>query len=173
MRRGQQPSGSMILLAVLAVLYLMAWGGTRAVKAVLFDINCGGHITRASHANTVDLARQELVGVVKYLEENRLTDGYTSILYQTPDEDVGFWYKNLKDSLEELHHVKSDASQLEKSNVLIKLRESLQSHGEKGDSIIVPGGISVYPNNTAYAVWASISGLLFLIAGFKSGIIEP
>ena len=94
---------------------------------------------------------------MQYIEENGLTKGYTSILYRTPDEDIGFWHENLKASLEELRAVKGGATQLEKSNILIKLRETLLDHSSSGVSITVPSGVSVFPSNMAWMLWGGFS----------------
>ncbi len=126
-------------------------------KSVMFDINCGNRMGRASDANSITLAREEMEVVVKYLEDNQFTTGYTSVIYNTPDEDMGFFYKNMKSALEELISIKETASPMEKSNLLMKLRESLTHHGEKGSSITVPSGISFAPHNVAFAIWGIIS----------------
>jgi hypothetical protein len=118
---------------------------------------------RAADANTLDLAIKEMEIVVRYLEKKGMTKGYTSILYRTPDEDLEFFYKNMKTALEELKSVRANASPLEKSNVLMKLRETLLD--EKGSSIeiTVPPGISIYPNNVSYAISGVISVILLII----------
>jgi len=113
-----------------------------------FDRNCKAYIYRTSEANTIPLATQELSIVVDYLEKNELTSGYTSIFVNDPAEDIGFWYTNLKESLNELQNLNSNSA-LEKSNILLKLRESLLS--EKGKAII-PKGLNVYPHNLAWGL---------------------
>lgn len=118
---------------------------------------------RAADANSVQLAVQEMRVVMDYLESKKLTGGYTSIFYRTPDEDIGFWYNNMKSSLEELMSLKPEASSLEKSNVLMKLRETLADHGQSMQ-ITVPSGISVYPGNAALMVLGSLTAIL-AIAG--------
>jgi hypothetical protein len=135
-----------ILLTLFTVLSLI-WGSVRIFNAISFNKNCGGYLTRAANANTVELASKELTKAIKYLDNNELTTGYTSVIYTTPDEDIGYWYSNLEASLKELKSVNENASLLEKSNVLMKLRESLTSNGEGGDRLIVPKGISMYPYN--------------------------
>ena len=80
-------------------------------------------------------------------------------------EDVGFWYQNLKASLGELEQVSSTATQLEKSNLLIKLRETLLDQGKEGISITSPDGISRFPLNTAYAIAGIIFFVLFIVGG--------
>ena len=131
------------------------WGTVRIVKGITFNQECGGYLSRAANANTVDLAKTELKRATDYLEQRDLTEGYTSVLWKTPDEDIGFWYSNLKASLDELEATAPDATPLERSNVLMKLRETLMtSSSEGGSSVTVPDGISVYPSNTLFFCWA-------------------
>lgn len=149
---------------VIAFVLLMMWMGARIYNSYLFDIGAGGHLKRAADSNTVELATKEIDVAVKYIEDKGLTNGYTSIIFKTPDEDIGFWYQNLKSSLAELKAVPANANQLEKSNVLMKLRETLVDQGDKGVSITAPDGISVYPNNTAFALWGWLSLIGFLLS---------
>jgi hypothetical protein len=101
----------------------------------------------------VELARVELSKAVEAAKEQKLTEGFTSVLYQTPDEDVGFWFQNLSASLEELGALPANATPLESSNMLMKLRETLVQQGEKGDSLNAPSGITVHPYNLAFTLW--------------------
>ena len=157
-------------LEVMSYFPVLIWGGFRIYNSVAYNIDCGGHIKRAADANTVELATQEMKTVVAYLEARGMTSGYTSVLYQTPDEDVGFWYQNLKASLGELEKITPQTTQLERSNILIKLRETLL---DQGQSVVVtqPNGISVYPNNVAYA-WFGLLGLIAVICGFSPHILS-
>ncbi|MFA5135297.1 MAG: hypothetical protein WC505_05965 [Patescibacteria group bacterium] len=145
----------------LAALVLLIWGGVRAVCAIDFDQNCGGYLKRAADANTVETAHQELGKALKYIEAKHLTQGYTSVLWNTPDEDVGFWYHNLKSAQQELTKVTTTTTQLERSNLLLKLRETLLDK----DGITVPDGISVYPMNTFLWWLGVIASLLLFGAG--------
>lgn len=130
-----------------------------------FNVEIGGHMERAANANTIELATQEMETVVTNMERNELTKGYTSIIFPEPNEDVEFWYKNMNDSLKELKSVNLNASQLEKSNILMKLRETLTDSGSKGQNkIVVPTGISRYPYNALYLIWGILS-ILMLIFG--------
>lgn len=151
-----------VVLVIIFGLLLVAWTGTRAVQSIVFDRNCGGHLKRAADANTVELATKEMETVVHYAEREGITSGYTSVIYRTPDEDVGFWYDNMRASLMELKDVKPDATQLEKSNVLIKLRETLLDHG-RSTSITAPESISIFPYNVLYAVWGTLSLILVIV----------
>ena len=122
------------------------------VKSVKFDQQCGGYLEQAANANTVELAKERLDIAIKYIEDNNLTTGYTSVLWKTEDENLEFWYRNVKACCNELEEAMG-MSQLEKSNVLMKVRESLkESKGEYGDKVIIPVGISRYPNNLAWGI---------------------
>lgn len=151
-------------LGVFLILTFVAWGGYRVVANINFKRNCGGYLKRAADANTVQLAQRELSTALSYIEKEGLITGYTSVIYRTPSEDVGFWHTNLKASLEELNTVSPNATQLEKSNVLLKLRQTLLDHTGGSESITVPSGISVYPNNALVAV-IGVFTFAFLVVG--------
>lgn len=124
------------------------------IKNIQFDQDCGGYLSLAANANTVEIAGEQLDIALKYMEENKLTSGYTSILYKTPDEDVGYWYRNIKSARGELSTIAPNASQLEKTNVLMKLRETLAAG--------TPVGIALYPNNVFYGLLIFIVSMAFL-----------
>lgn len=147
--------GGMIILNILFLLFLTV----SIILSIQFNINCTDRLKRAADSNTIDLAKEEINAAVSYLKENNLTSGYTSILYKSPSEDIGFWYKNLTSSLSELENIKPKSSQLEKSNILLKLRETLLDESKSGHSVTKPSGIQKYPNNTIFALWGWISFL--------------
>lgn len=151
------------IIGILLCIPLLFWVGARVYKEVVFSIECEGRLKRAAHANTVELAREEIQIAKKYMVSHNLTSGYTSILYNTPDEDVGFWYRNISEALQELDQVKGRASQLEKSNLLMKLRETLLDQGEKGVKVTIPDGIAVFPHNFSYMVTGWLSSLLLCL----------
>jgi hypothetical protein len=153
---------AIVVLSILAIVFC-GWMTTRVVKGVIFDRECEGHLKRASDANTISLAAKELTTAVDYLNARGFTEGYTSVFYRTPDEDIGFWYNNLSQSLTELKECPDDATQLEKSNLLMKLRETLLDDGQSGVRVTVPMGMSIYPYNFLYFLW-SLSGLLLCLA---------
>jgi hypothetical protein len=142
----------------------MLWTGIRIYNSVVFDIHCEGHLKRAADSNTVETAQKELAVAIKYLEDHNMNQGYTSVLWKTPSEDVGFWYQNLKAAHAELSKVNSETTQLERTNILMKLRETLLDHGKDGDHVTAPDGISVFPNNTV----VFISGwVVFIMVGIS------
>jgi hypothetical protein len=122
---------------------------------VEFEVECSGHLKRAADASSVKLALSELDTAIVYMEKNELTEGYTSVLWKTPDEDVGFWYENIVGARDELAKLPEDTSQLERSNMLMKLRETLLDSSSDGVSVTVPAGASRHPYNLLFAILSS------------------
>jgi len=162
---------SRVLLSILLFIPIITWGCGRFINSVQFDQNGGGNLKRAADANTVELAKEELGKAIAYFEQRQLTSGYTSIVYHTPDEDLEFWYKNLKAAYGELETVQPYTTQLERTNVLMKLRETLLDNTGEGTSVTLPQGISIYPYNGFYMLWAIFGGILAAVGSLI--ILEP
>lgn len=146
-----------LVLAILCTFVFISWGIVRIVKVVSFDLNCGAYLKRAAEANTVEIAKGELVKALNYMENNNLTEGVVSIFLKNPTNDIGFWYNNIKSANEELNNLTEDATALEKTNVLMKLRESITDRDNGNTAVTVPTGISIYPNNISYFIWGSLA----------------
>lgn len=153
------------VLTLIFFLVFAGWAGTRALQSVFLKRDMTGHLKLAADANTIGLAKRELGIAVKYLEDHSYKSGFTSIIFETPDEDIGFWYENLSSALKELESAPADVSRLEASNTLIKLRETLLDTSKEGSSVTVPDGFSIYPYNLAFAIWGWLSGVLLCFFG--------
>jgi hypothetical protein len=160
-----------VVAVVVGLLLLLSWAGVRIVNDIQFSRQCTGHIKRAADSNTVELAEEELKVALDYAERNGMTSGYTSVMYQSPDEDVKFWYTNLHDAYHQLLALPETATPLEKSNLLMKLRQTLLDHGKDGESVTYPSGLSVFPNNGFYAWWGWL-GLILLAIGIGGALLE-
>ena len=110
-------------LGVLLIVLGFIIPAVRIVKSIQFDQECCGYLKQAADANTVELAYDRITKALDYIEKNNLTSGYTSILYKTEEDNIEFWYNNIKACSEELKECQ-EGTQLEKSNVLMKVRES-------------------------------------------------
>lgn len=142
--------GSVILgacLALVGALLFGVWFTVRVYSNLSFKQKCEGYIKQAADANSPELALEKLNISIKYIEANNLTSGSTAIVFPLPSEDLGFWYKNLKEAQKGLSEIKPDATPLEKSNQLMKLRETLLDKSDHGEDVTVPEGISIFPNN--------------------------
>lgn len=132
-------------------------------KSYKMDVDCIGHLKRASDANSVELAKKELKTAIDYLEKNDITEGTTGVFLFRPSNDVSFWYSNLKVALEDLNRLPSNVTELEKSNVLIKLRETLLDHDQTGDVITVPSDIQFFPYNGFWLFVETFGTIWFLL----------
>ena len=148
-----------MVFAIIATVVFGAWACVRTVKAVEFKLNCEQYLKRAADANIVETAKEELGKAISYAEANNLTEGVVSIFLHQPKNDIGYWYKNMTEAYSELENLPENATSLEKTNVLMKLRESLTDDTESGISVTIPEGISIYPNNASYLWWGLVSGI--------------
>lgn len=159
---------NVILYAVIATLIFGAWATMRIVKSVEFDTNCTQYLKRAADASSVETAKEQLGRAISYAESQNLTGGVVSIFLHQPKNDIGYWYRNMTEAYTELENVHEDASQLEKTNVLMKLRETLTDQKDSGTSVTVPSGISIYPSNVMYFWWGLISGIACVVLWGKA-----
>jgi len=159
------------LVSILITFVALAIGGLWIYQRIQFKQNCTGYLKQSADANTVEVASERLGKALEYIEYKGWTDGYTSVLYKTEDENVGFWYRNLKDSKKELDEARGK-SQFEKTNVLMKLRETLTDNGESGTKLTYPTGLMFYPNNLLWGIVRGIGILcvvfLFIVVGGKN-----
>ncbi len=139
------------------------------VKTVQFSANCGDYIELSADANSVVLAEKHLTSAINYLEENNLTSGQAKWFVAYPKNDIGLWYENLKTAQSQLQEMIKDGNytELEQSNMLMKLRETLMNGGES-ENITVPLAISLMPNGTLL-VW--LNSVLWMFAWALGGIM--
>lgn len=139
-----------LALTIVCTVLFVGWAALLTVKEVQFDMNCNSYIHRAAGAMDVQTAKTELAKAIDYIEQNNLTEGNASIFFENPRNDIGFWYNTLKTAYNELDTFPEDATQLEKSNFMMRMYESFLEVG-------LPFGISIYPNNVFYFWWAILS----------------
>ena len=159
--------GALFVISLIAFIVIAI---TCTVKSIKFDQNCGGYLKQTADANTPEIALERISLAIDYIEAKRLKFGYTSVLYKTEDENVEFWYKNIKACQKELENC-LDGTQLEKSNVLMKVRESLTDDYNGRTTLTLPTGISRHPYNKAWA-WACWSAVIVLIVSGAVLVIE-
>ena len=149
-------------IAIFLIIFSLISPTITVINLIKFNQNCGGYLKQAADANSVELSLERLDIALRYIEEKNLTDGYTSIFYKTEDDNIGFWYQNLKTCREELVNC-LESTQLEKTNVLLKVRESLTDDGKDGTVLTLPNGISRYPDNGLFCFWNTLSLILMFI----------
>ncbi len=165
-RHGEKASWTMVVCGITLIVPVLLLAGWLLVRDIQFDRKCEGYLKRAADSNTIQLAEKELSVAILYIEESNMIEGFTSVIYETPDEDVGFWYTNLRNSLDELQAVKPEATPLERSNILMKLRETLLDDTSQGVTVTTPKGISRFPYNTMFAVFVVLGIIAAMFGAF-------
>lgn len=151
-----------ILLCVPAVIILVA-GISRYVD---FEQQIRGHLKRAADASNPEMAIKELDYVIQLLEERRWTTGSSYLVYETPEADVGFWYRNIAGARDSLADLADQTSELEKSNTLMRVRETLMDER----FVTHPPGMSLYPHYRTYVVFGVLAfGLAVLGVSIACG----
>lgn len=146
-------SKSFVTIASLIMMLVgLAMISCNVVRYINFNRHCIGHLKRAANANTISIAAKELKTVIDYAEAHNLTNGYTSVFYKTPDEDIEFWYNNLTNAYAELLNLPDDIDALTATNVLLKLRESITDQDSSGSNAVKPTGLAYYPHNLGYGL---------------------
>jgi len=161
-----EKSNLYLLIAIFAFVVLIGLYIGMGVRQIKFEQNCEGHLKRAADANSIELAERELQTALEYMWWKGYSKGYTSVIYRTPDEDVEFWYNNINSAYEELKSLPEDVTPLERTNVLMKLRETLTDEGETGVHITYPKGICNFPHNKFYFWMRALCYFMIILFGF-------
>ena len=164
-RKSRRKKRQRVIVLILFTLLCCISPTVTIVRSIQFNQNCAGYLKQAADANNPELALERISVALDYIEANNLTDGYTSILWKTEDENVEFWYRNIVACKNELKACLG-TSQLERKNVLMKVRESLTDEGEKGTVLTIPDGISRHPYNWLWAIINTISFIMLIASAF-------
>ena len=153
----------LLFVAIVLTIVFVASIIANSVMMFQFKTNCEQYIKRAAEASNVETAKEELAKAVHYAESNNLTEGNTGVFFNQPKNDVGYWYKNMKQAYDELNKLPEDATQLEESNLLMRVRETLVFDGKLNVQVTHPENIHLYPNVVAFVIWMLGSGIICLI----------
>ena len=151
------------ILCIICIMIPTIVYGVAIGKTLLMDANCISYFKMASDANSVELAAKHISSGIKYLEDNDLTEGSTHIFIYNPRNDLGLWYENLKSAQVQLQELntKEDLTELEESNALMKLRETLL---DSSGGVTHPDMITFYPNQFSWSLWLWLSWILYIVA---------
>jgi hypothetical protein len=116
------------------------------------------YLKLAADAPTLPLAERHLSTAVRNMEARGWTSGNTALIFKVPLRDIGFWYQNTKGALDELEAlIATDASltPVDRSNALVKLRETLMD----GNYLTFPEWGELAPYNALF-FWMVVAGAL-------------
>ena len=156
-----------IFLTIIFILIPSISYTNAIVKDIKFNAECINYFELAADANNVVLAEKYLTKGIEYLENHNLTSGYTKVFVYKPINDIGIWYENLKAAQAQTQELatKSELTDLEESNCLMKLRETLLNNE---GFVNHPSLIIFHPNATSW-FWKINLLWLFYIAAFITG----
>ena len=132
-------------------------------KEYQFNKNCEEWLKLAADANNIPIAKARLDKAISYLEKENITQGYTSLWFQTPDTSITEWYTNLKATQRNLENFKLDVTESDINNTLMKLRETLLDRGDHGDRVTLPPFIQYAPHNLLLFIVSIVFCLMLLI----------
>ena len=110
----------------------------------------------AADAPTLQLAERYLSTAVRNMEARGWTTGSTALIFKTPRRDIGFWYQNTSGALgdvQALLAVEATLTPVDRSNALVKLRETLMD----GPALTFPEWVELAPHNALF-FWTILLG---------------
>lgn len=164
----QRTKSPMILFGIVLIVVGLVGISVPIIYELSFSWNCEEYIKRAADSASPERCGEELDKAIAYAKENDLTYGNTGIIFRTPKGDVGFWYNNLlsaRQALKEVENKDGEAkpNALERSNVLIRVRETLVDQGNDVE-VTLPPRISFYPH-VLLILTLMIGGIIIAGAG--------
>ena len=148
------------IVAIVATVLWIAWIVSSGVMDYQFDKNCRQYLVRAANASCVELAIEDLEKALDYAESKNLTKGIVSIFLEQPKNDIGYWYRNIYEALNELKSLSPEASTLGKTNALMQLKETLLTDDATATT---PSDIGLYPHNKAYFWWGMVTSFVMIL----------
>ncbi len=155
-------------LCFIFVCVFALYAGSCTYRQITFNQEVGSYLEQAASANTVPLAKEMLAKALNGIERRGLTRGNTSLFFDVATNDVGIWYRNIKDSYEELDRVSqsdSKTSSLETSNMLLKLRDTLTDQRQGNTVLVTPEYLAFHPHRGLFA-FLDFCAFLFLLLAF-------
>jgi hypothetical protein len=160
--------------AVCLILPALVFTGIGASIDYQFNQNLETRLIRASHAPDVEIALEEFKVVQKYLSDNNLSSGNSSIWLDTVQNDVTYFKRSIDSSVNDLTKLSKDPEASKNaagSNELLRIEQTFKATGEKGaDNLRMPSSLSRFPNQR---LWFFGGGMLWIVFvfGFLSLLI--
>lgn len=165
-------TGNILLLFIFAIVGIVMIGAA-FFKTIEFKQQFTSYVKGAADANSVELALDRLDPAIAFLEETNRTEGYSHIIIRTESANVGFWYDNLVSARNDIQKAveNEDLTQLEESNVLMKLRETLIDDSSDSPKITSPDHIVFYPNALGWYFLIILGIVSLILAGWQIVVI--
>jgi hypothetical protein len=167
---------AMVTLAT-TIAMVAGWVGTNIHLNKNWDAGVGSYLAAAINTRDPQKASKYLNNAVSFLEERGQTDGFTSIAYKTPDEDLNEWATGVAEATETAASVPADepmigkmhtpwVQQLIKHKIVVANVTGLDPVTGKTSFVYdlkYPSGIGRAPYN-GYLFWSLMGLLLGVVA---------
>lgn len=130
-----------------SLMVLLALGVYAVIANARLEWGCIQYLKRAADASTPALALGNLDTAIAYLGRYGLTVGSTAMFFDSPEDDVGYWYANLRTLRDEISRLPADAPRLEVAAMSVRVREVILDSGSRGMSVTMPNGLATHPYN--------------------------
>ncbi len=161
-----------VVLIIGSLISIATWGAIRACRYLSFYKGCESFLKNSVYTDSITLTKTELSYAISYLEEKDLTHGRVSIITQDINNDIGYFYENLKEQYMLLVEAENkNLNDREQEDVLKIYRKNICNNF---GSPKIPNGITIYPYNIAFFWWSIISIILFIIsfASFRHLVVN-
>lgn len=135
-------TGVLVIVVAVAVLGIQWYTCEFSLKQQLTT-----PLSRVAMSSNVQMASENLKDAIDYLERNHLTSGNSSMLFPDKLNDLEYFHTNLLNAQAELNRAvaNKNMSQLEESNVLLRIKEVVTHHNATGE-VFLPANLEYYPH---------------------------
>ena len=156
---------SAITTGLILIFVGMIGIGIPVIKKIRFDVGCGGYLKSAADAPIIKLAKGELDTALEYMTVHKLYKGHSHLIIPSRQADVGYWYLRIETARKDLDTITKDSTGLEKSNMLMKLRETLLDEGESGTEVTLPPHIAIFPLQWFWIICMTFGTICTILGG--------
>lgn len=154
-----------VIVIVASFLVLFGIGASGLVRDIHNQRDVKGWLELAASAPTVERADEFLGKAIDGIERKGWTSGNSALFFRNPDMDLAIWYSQITGAKATTSDIMGrDATQLERDNALMKIREVLTEDGEKGTKIDCPGNLTWFPGQLGIFCIAIFAGLALSVA---------
>lgn len=149
------------VIAGLGIISLIIFCITIFLWGYWFDRDCGNYLKLAGDAPNIERTESFLRSALAYIDSHHLTEGNTAWIFKTPENDLSIWHGQIVGAWETASSLilkAGKATQLEKDNALMKIRETVLDEGQ-AVQITHPANISWYPHIAIMWLWLWFSSL--------------
>lgn len=135
------PMPAFIILAIVYLVALIAYGLTRWRLNRKFYLGCQHHLMRTiDNPGDIEAAKHELHEALMYCYNNGFTQGNTSLFIRDPLNDIQIWYNNVHAAFRKLNELDGDLTPFQRGMIFQTARRCIEE-------LCYPERIAFYPKH--------------------------